>query len=92
MFPDYNSISGFLSINPIHSNTRESVAKETTVPYPDSQVILQQELRIRICCTLSINKHRRCMHFCACILCIFAQVPGTCFDHRYSTAVLAAEV
>ena len=30
------------------------------------------------------------MHFCICIciLCIFTQVPGVCFDHHYSTAVL----
>ena len=56
MFPDYYFISGFLNINPVHSKTRKkSCSQKTTEPYPDSQVILQQELRIRICCTLSIN-------------------------------------
>ena len=31
-----------------------------TEHYPDSQVISQQELRIRICCTLSINIVNAC--------------------------------
>ena len=37
-------------------------------------VISQQELRIHICSTLSIN------------------IVNTCFDHRYSTAILQTEV
>ena len=35
-----------------------------TEHYPDSQVISQQELRIRICCTLSINIVNACFDHC----------------------------
>ena len=38
-----------LSVYPVHSKNK------ITEHYPDSQVISQQELRIHICCTLSIN-------------------------------------
>ena len=56
MSPDYHFISGFLNINSAHSKTRikkKPVANKTTEDYPDSQVILWQEIRMRICCTLS---------------------------------------
>ena len=43
-----------LSVYPVHSKT---VMKH----YPDSQVISQQELHIRICCTLSINVVNACL-------------------------------
>ena len=37
-----------------------SLKNRITEHYPDSQVISQQELRIRICCTLSINIVNAC--------------------------------
>ena len=60
-----------LSVYPVHSKT-ELHAEH----YPDSQVISQQELSIRICIcrTLSFN------------------IVDACFDHRYSTAVLQTKV
>ena len=50
-----------------------SLKNNITEHYPDSQVIPQQELAIRICCTLCIN--------------IVNADVNACFDHRYSTAV-----
>ena len=45
MFPDYHFIAGF-DINPVHSRTKKDpVANKTTEHYPDSQVILWQELQ-----------------------------------------------
>ena len=37
-----------------------SLKNKITEHYPDSQVISQQELSIRICCTLSINIVNAC--------------------------------
>ena len=76
MFPDYHFISGFLSINPVHSKTkqkRNDVANKNAEHYPDSQVILWQELRMCICRTISVD------------------IVNACFDHHYSTAVLAGK-
>ena len=50
MIPDYHFISGFGSVY-----TQSSLKNRITEHYPDSQVISQQELRIPICWTLSIN-------------------------------------
>ena len=50
MLLDYHLISGFGSIY-IFSSLKNRITEH----YPDLQVTSQQELRIRICCTLSIN-------------------------------------
>ena len=57
MIPDSDFMSGFGSVY-IYSSFKNRVREH----YPDSQVglISQQELRIRICCTLSINIVNAC--------------------------------
>ena len=54
MFPDYHFMSGF------GSATSSSLKTRITEHYPDSQEVSQQELRGRICNTLSINIVNAC--------------------------------
>ena len=55
MIPDYHFVSDFGSVY-ISSPLKNRITEH----YPDSQVISQQELRIRICCTLSTDIVNAC--------------------------------
>ena len=54
MIPDYHFISGFGSVY------IQFTQNKITEHCPDSQVVSQQEPRIRICCSLSINIVNAC--------------------------------
>ena len=64
-----------ISIQFTQKQNRNPAANKTTEPYPDSQVISEQELRVHICSTLGINIADACISpYASCVFSLRCQV------------------